>query len=60
MALPFTPVGSWFGFEAPPFVMLAGIGIIVVVYLMTVELLKPWAIGDRRASGAVDGYLRMP
>jgi Mg2+-importing ATPase len=47
MVLPFTPVGGWFGFEAPPLIMLAGIGIIVVVYLVAAELLKPLAIRSR-------------
>lgn len=57
MVLPFTPVGSWFGFEAPPFVMLAGIGIIVVLYLITAELLKPWALANRRDAGVADGFV---
>ncbi|HTG08638.1 MAG TPA: HAD-IC family P-type ATPase, partial [Bradyrhizobium sp.] len=46
MVLPFTPVGSWFGFEAPPPIMLAGIGVIVVVYLVSAELLKPSAVAQ--------------
>jgi Mg2+-importing ATPase len=48
MVLPFTPVGGWFGFETPPLVMLAGIGAIVVVYLVSAELLKPWAVRVRQ------------
>jgi Mg2+-importing ATPase len=47
MALPFTPAGSWFGFEVPPPLMLAGIGLVVVVYLISAELLKHWAIRHR-------------
>jgi Mg2+-importing ATPase len=50
MVLPFTPLGSWFGFETPPLVMLAGIGAIVIVYLVTAELLKPWAVRLRQRS----------
>jgi Mg2+-importing ATPase len=46
MVLPFTPVGSWFGFATPPPVMLAGIGMIVVVYLVFAELLKPLAVAQ--------------
>ena len=46
MALPFTPIGRWFGFEAPPLVMLAGIGIIVGIYLISAELLKSLAINS--------------
>ncbi len=44
MILPFTPVGGWFGFVAPPPIMLAGIGLLVVVYLVCAELLKPFAV----------------
>ena len=50
MVLPFTPLGGWFGFERPPLIMLAGIGAIVVVYLVTAELLKPWAVRVRKRS----------
>ena len=45
MALPLTPAGAWFGFHAPPAMTLAGIGVIVVLYLASAELLKPFAIG---------------
>ncbi len=44
MILPFTPIGGWFGFVAPPPIMLAGIGLLVAVYLVCAELLKPFAI----------------
>jgi Mg2+-importing ATPase len=44
MILPFTPIGGWFGFVAPPPIMLAGIGLLVLVYLVCAELLKPTAI----------------
>ncbi len=47
MILPFTPIGAWFGFVAPPPVMLAGIGLLVVVYLACAELLKPFAVRTR-------------
>jgi len=47
MILPFTPIGGWFGFVAPPPVMLAGIGLLVLVYLVCAELLKPFAIRAR-------------
>jgi P-type Mg2+ transporter len=50
MVLPFTPVGGWFGFEAPPLAMLVGTGIIVIVYLVSAELLKPLAVGLRHRS----------
>src|SRR5450432_1569716 len=41
MVLPFTPVGGWFGFEAPPLAMLVATGAIVITYLVSAELLKP-------------------
>jgi Mg2+-importing ATPase len=48
MALPFTPLGTWFGFVAPPPIMMAGIALLVVVYLACAELLKPFAIRTKR------------
>ena len=48
MAVPFTPVGGWFGFQAPPLAMLAAISAIVMAYLLTAELLKPFALGHHR------------
>jgi Mg2+-importing ATPase len=48
MILPFTPFGSWFGFVAPPPIMLAGIGLLVVIYLACAELLKPLAVRTRQ------------
>jgi Mg2+-importing ATPase len=42
--LPFTPLGTWFGFVAPPAIVLAAIGIIVIVYLVAAEFLKPMAV----------------
>src|SRR5436305_1643390 len=47
MVLPFTPVGSWFGFVTPPPLMMAGIAALVVIYLACAELLKPFAIRVR-------------
>jgi Mg2+-importing ATPase len=47
MALPFTPPGHWFGFEAPPPLMLAGIGLVVIVYLISAEFLKHLAVSYR-------------
>jgi Mg2+-importing ATPase len=44
MVLPFTPVGAWFGFVTPPPMMMAGIALLVVIYLTCAELLKPFAI----------------
>jgi len=44
MAIPFTPLGTWFGFIAPSASALIMIFSIVVSYLIAVELVKPWAI----------------
>ncbi|OPY95163.1 magnesium-translocating P-type ATPase [Bradyrhizobium sacchari] len=48
MVLPFTPLGAWFGFVAPPPIMMAGVALLVVVYLACAELLKPFAIRSGR------------
>jgi Mg2+-importing ATPase len=45
VALPFSPLGGWFGFVLPPPVVVATIFGLVVVYLVSAEMLKPWAIG---------------
>jgi hypothetical protein len=40
-------LGGWVGFEAPPpLAMLVGTGIIVFVYLVSAELLKPLAVAE--------------
>ena len=44
LAIPFSPLGEWFGFQKlPPLVVIALAGI-VVVYLVCAELFKPLAI----------------
>ena len=48
IVLPFTPVGTWFGFRAPPAAMLVSIAAIVVAYLVAAELLKSLALGPQR------------
>ena len=47
MALPFTPLGAWFGFVAPPAAMLAGMGALVLGYLVCAQWLKADALADR-------------
>jgi len=44
MALPFTPVGSWFGFVAPPMAMVAGMSGLVLAYLACAQWLKASAL----------------
>jgi len=46
MIMPFTPVGAWFGFHAPPLEVTASVGLLVVAYLVCAELLKRLAIGS--------------
>ncbi|WP_374309302.1 cation transporting ATPase C-terminal domain-containing protein [Methylocella sp.] len=48
MVLPFTPASVWFGFETPAAVALVGVGVIVVLYLLSAELLKPLAFKSGR------------
>jgi Mg2+-importing ATPase len=40
--LPFTPVGKFFGFVPMPVHVLLALGGIVLVYLVTVQLVKTW------------------
>ncbi|MEO6278602.1 magnesium-translocating P-type ATPase [Roseateles sp.] len=51
LALPFTPLGAWFGFVTPSASMAAAIALIVTAYLVATELLKPLAIGRQRTDG---------
>ncbi len=48
LALPFTPVGPWFGFEVPATSTLLGVAAIVIGYLISAELLKPMAVKTQR------------
>ena len=43
-AIPFLPMGAWFGFQAPPPGVMLALGGIVVVYLACAELLKSLAM----------------
>jgi Mg2+-importing ATPase len=42
IALPFTPLGVWFGFVAPPAVLLAALAGVTAAYLLAVEVVKRW------------------
>jgi Mg2+-importing ATPase len=42
LAIPFSPLGAWFGFEVPPVAVLGGLMLLVVAYLVAAELLKHW------------------
>jgi len=56
VALPFSPVGRWFGFQIPALPVLLGIGLITLAYLAAVEAVKPWVVRPRRrASGCRPG-----
>ena len=50
MGLPFTPLGNWFGFAVPPLPVLVSVSVLVALYLIAAELIKPWAIRDGGAS----------
>jgi P-type Mg2+ transporter len=54
MMLPFTPVAAWFGFEAPPLIATAGLGLVVILYLAAAELLKGAAIAKIERAGGAD------
>lgn len=43
LALPFSPPGGWFGFEAPPWPVIASITFLVFLYLAMAELTKRMA-----------------
>ncbi len=45
VAIPFTPLGSWFGFVDLPWRMMAALAVMVVVYLAAVQLVKVWFFG---------------
>ena len=45
LVLPFSPVGAWFGFTAPPLAVVASTGLLVLVYLIAAEMMKKIAIG---------------
>ncbi|CCD98829.1 magnesium-translocating P-type ATPase [Bradyrhizobium sp. STM 3809] len=47
MIVPFTPAGAWFGFVAPPIMMLAAIAALVATYLVCAEGLKSVAVQSR-------------
>jgi Mg2+-importing ATPase len=40
--IPFTPLGAWFGFVAPPAGLLVTIAILTAAYLIAVEVAKRW------------------
>lgn len=53
VALPFTPLGAWFGFVAPPPMLLAAIAALTAAYLCIVEATKRVFHARRRPSGGV-------
>jgi len=57
MVLPFTPAARWFGFQAPPLLATAGLGVVVIAYLIAAELLKRLAV-DRIGHGSQPGASR--
>lgn len=47
LALPFSPLGSWFGFQIPDLPTLLAIGLITLAYLAAVEAVKSWVVRPR-------------
>lgn len=45
IALPFTPLARLLGFQQPPWLMTTGILLLVLLYLVSTQLLKSFAIG---------------
>ena len=46
MIVPFSPIGAWFGFRAPPLEMVCSVGVIIVAYLVCAELVKQLAFNS--------------
>lgn len=44
IVVPFSPIGAWFGFKAPPLEVICSVGALIVAYLVCAELLKRLAI----------------
>ena len=44
LVIPLSPLGAWFGFQAPPFALIVALAAIVAAYLICAELIKPLAI----------------
>jgi Mg2+-importing ATPase len=53
VVIPFSPLGPWFGFQAPPPAITAALAAVVALYLVSAELLKPMAI---RSAAAFDAH----
>ncbi len=49
MVLPFTPVGGWFGFVAPPLAVMASLAGLTLAYLVLAEVLKTFLFDHRPA-----------
>ena len=45
LAIPFSPLGAWFGFRAPPVLLTLALAGVVVTYLVCAELVKSLAVG---------------
>jgi Mg2+-importing ATPase len=49
LAIPFSPLASWLGFQTPGVATLAMLAALVLVYLLCAEMLKGWAFGPAAA-----------
>ena len=59
LAIPFSPLGVWFGFKAPPAAVTLALAAIVVAYLVCAELFKPLAISVKAEGGTVRGTFKV-
>lgn len=52
VALPYTPVGNWFGFTGPPPGFLAALAVMTACYLVLAETVKRWFYRHARSNSA--------
>ncbi len=44
LAIPFSPIGHYLGFERPSMILLLALGAIVITYLATTQMIKAWYV----------------
>jgi Mg2+-importing ATPase len=58
--IPFTALGRWFGFVAPPPALLAALAVMLVCYLVLAEVVKRWFYRHRPPQGPSRAWVRRP
>jgi Mg2+-importing ATPase len=56
--IPFTALGRWFGFVAPPPALLAALAVMLVCYLLLAEVVKRWFYRHRPPQGSTRARAR--